>query len=303
MDYKLQRRATSPTVPSPSPRLSLFPSTNAGRAPSPHSASTHRAARALRRSRTAPAKSPLRQTFSHAKEEGTKRLDSATFKPTISPKPQPAFTPTSVHSYESDAESITIVVAQHTEPPGHPHPKPFKVRLDEREPEWEICPKPKPLTISKRDLTVASASTAPPTMATAASELARTDSQRQPKVTKMSALSSHPSSAPLDAPSPLQRLQSLTSPPQSASRADVIRRSEKRTASETRGDAEAAPKAMVGVARSISVSKANSPRALVRTLTDVGSPNAERLVERQVLTPTMVEVRNRRSQRVQLVDA
>ncbi|CAO2658265.1 Nn.00g059880.m01.CDS01 [Neocucurbitaria sp. VM-36] len=296
MDYKLQRRATSPTVPSPSPRLSLFPPTNPGRAPSPRSTSTNRAVRALQRSRTAPAKSPLRQTFAHDIEDKTNGFGSAPLKPTASPTLQPAITPTSVQSFESDAESITIVVA-HTVPAGHSQSQPLKVQLDEREPEWEICSKPKPLAISKRE------PTASPTMVTTATQLARTDSQRQPKVTKMSALSSHPSSAPLDAPSPLQRLQSLATPPLSASRADVALRSEQRTTSETRGNGETLSKAMVGVARSVSVSKANSPRALVRTMTDTTSPNSERLVERQALTPTMVEVRNRRSQRVQLVDA
>ncbi|KAF1842561.1 uncharacterized protein K460DRAFT_370533 [Cucurbitaria berberidis CBS 394.84] len=280
MDYKLQRRATSPTFPSPSPRLSLFPSTNPARAPSPHLTSANRATKALQRSRTAPAKSPLRQPLVPTTEEKPTKSDLATLRPTASPL-QPVFTPTSVESFESDAESITILV-------GHSQSQPLKFHLDEREPEWEMYPKPKPLAISKRDNT---ASGATPLLIKAASttNLARTASQRQPKVTKMSALSSHPSES--------------SSPPPGASRADVVRRNEKRTESETRGDGATAPKAMVGVARSISVSRANSPRALVQTTLDVASPNTERLVARQVLTPTMVDVKNRRSHRVQLVDA
>lgn len=164
--------------------------------------------------------------------------------------------------------------------------QPQKIHLDDREPEWEICSKPP---------TVKRADTTPITT------LGRTDSQRQPKVTKFSALSSHaPSSAPLEAPSPLQRIQQLQSPPASAR--------EKRAASENReaskGKEGGAPKAMVGVARSVSVSRANSPRTPIAV---VRSPAAERAGERlgdsRVLTPTMVEVRQRRSQRVQLVEA
>lgn len=283
MDYKLQRRATSPTAPTPSSaRLTLFPSTTPVRAPSPLALSVHKA-KPLRRSRTAPAKSPLRQTFARGQEN---MPDSATLKPTASPNQMPALTPTSTTSYEeSDAESVTIVIAQNA--PGHSQN--YNVRLDEREPEWTICvPKPKPLTISKRE---------------------PSEPVRQPKVTKMSALSSHPSSAPLDAPSPLSRIQSLATPPLSASQVvDANKESGPEPAGETLKIAETGvPRAMVGIARSVSVTKAHSPRTLVRRGTDSdvssSSPNAERLVERQTLTPTMVEVQNRRSHRAQLSEA
>lgn len=277
MDYKLQRRATSPTAPSASPRLSLFPSTNPTRAPSPLSASANRN-RIIHRSRTAPAKSPLRQTF-QAAEAKLQASNSATLKPSSSAYLKPILTPTSVHSFESDSESVTIVVGQAT---------PFKVQLDEREPEWEIYP-PKPLPVAKYE----------PAHVASSPGLARTDSQRQPRVTKLSALSSHPSSAPLDAPSPLQRLQSLRSPPLSASRLG-----EKRTAGEFRengGKLETNATATVGLARSVSVSRATKPKVLKRTMTDIGNVGSpDRLVDRQVLTPTMVEVRNRKSQRVQV---
>lgn len=297
MDYKLQRRATSPTMPSASPRLSLFPSTTPVRAPSPLSGSVYKA-KALQRSRTAPAKSPLRQTFAQSSESKEKTPENANLK--LKASATPIATPNSGKSFDSD--TITIAAAQTA--PGYSEA--YKLRLDEREPEWEICPKPKPLAVAKReqaakpvaiDTTVSAPSTA------TATRLARTDSQRQPKVTKLSALSSHPSSAPLDAPSPLQRITSLASPPHSARRAGDSKRSGARAAGETRGGETAPAPALVGVARSVSVSRANSPRALVRTTTEVGSPSSERLVERQVLTPTMVEVRNRKSQRVQLVDA
>jgi len=280
MDYSLKRRATSPTVPSPSPRLSLFPNTNPNRSASPPVPRS----KALHRSKTAPEKSPLRQTYSRAEmNNDNKAQDLFIQKPTASPNLKPrasmnlkiqqlAITPTSVRSFESDNDSITIVVGRAGQPQ--------TLHLDDREPEWELCAKPKPPAVARANTTPLPG-------------LARTDSQRQPKVTKFSALSSHaPSSAPLEAPSPLQRIQQLQSPPLSAR--------EKRTASENR--TEGAPKAMVGVARSVSVSKANSPRAIVRTASESRSP-AERLGEGKCLTPTMVEVRNRKSQRVQLVDA
>ncbi|KAF2852776.1 hypothetical protein T440DRAFT_17975 [Plenodomus tracheiphilus IPT5] len=278
-NLKLPRRATSP-APSGSPRLTLFPSTTTSRAPSPLSGAT-KPGKVLHRSRTAPAKSPLRQTFAKTDEQSLKKAESSSnlLKPTTaSPYLKPAITPTSIHSFESDTDSITIVVGQ---------TNPF-LHLDSREPDWEICTKPTTITIDAATPSNTSTTT-----------LSRTESQRQPRPTKLSALSSHPSSAPLDAPSPLHRLQNLTSPPLSADPMNA-----KRTASETRSrrkDVEVRSVATVGVARSVSVSKANSPRAMLpRSRTDTESPRAERLVERQALTPTMVEVRNRKSQRVQL---
>ncbi|KAI8936784.1 hypothetical protein NX059_006029 [Plenodomus lindquistii] len=289
-DFKLPRRATSP-APSGSPRLTLFPCTTPSRAPSPLSGAV-KSQPVIHRPRTAPAKSPLRQTFAKAPARNLKKSESSTnlLKPTTtatsSPLLKPAITPTSIQSFESDTDSITIVVGQ-TNPILH---------LDSREPEWEIVSKPTAITTNTATPPTSTSTLTPP-------PIIRTPSQRQPRPTKLSALSSHPSSAPLDAPSPLHRLQTLTSPPLSANNV-----SGKRTASETRSrrrDAEfgSGTVATVGVARSVSVSKAHSPRAMLpRTRTDTGSgsPGGERLVDRQVLTPTMVEVRNRKSQRVQL---
>lgn len=64
--------------------------------------------------------------------------------------------------------------------------------------------------------------------------------------------------------------------------------------------------ATVGIARSVSVSKATRPRTLMRTPTDAGknSPSAEsRSGDGMALMPMLVEIGNRKSQRVQLVDA
>jgi hypothetical protein len=189
---------------------------------------------------------------------------------------QVAITPTSIHSFESDTDSVTIVVGRTNVGQAQ------TLHLDDREPDWEICAKP-----ALKPVPVARANTAP------LASLKRTDSQRQPAVTKFSALSSHaPSSAPLEAPSPLQRIQQLQSPPASAR--------EKRTESENRQDGKA--RAMVGVARSISVSRANSPRTLVKSPGE-GTGEMRGFGEGKCLTPTMVDVRQRRSQRVQLVDA
>lgn len=281
IDYRLQRRATSPTMPSPSPRLSLFPSTTHSRAASPRSSSVPRY-KTLQRSKTE--KSPLSKTFSRNDVANSKAQALFIQKPAASPHLKPrasmnlqvqqlAMTPDSICSFESDADSVTIVVGNAA--PGQP------LHLDDREPEWEICSKPAAVTRSN---------TMPIT------SLVRSDSQ--PKVTKMSALCSHPSSAPLEAPSPLQRIQQLQTPPQSA----------KNVSSPLKEGTEGVPKTMVGVARSVSVSRANSPRTLVRTGSQMRSPQMrspqDRLIDsQQALTPTMVEVRNRKSQRVQLVDA
>jgi hypothetical protein len=267
-------------MPSPSPRLSLFPSTNNSRATSPRSASVPRS-RGLYRSKTE--KSPLHQTFSRKELDSKKGQELFVQKTTASSNlksqasqnvkvQQLAITPSSIHSFESDTDSVTIVVGQTA--PGQLQ----KLHLDDREPEWEMLSKPATVTRSNT---------------TSALNVTRKDSQRkQPHITKLSALSSHPSSAPLEVSSPLQRLQQMHSPPQSA-------RPNPDTPKES---GNSATTAMVGVARSVSVSRANSPRTLVRTGSVARSPQ-DRLVERQALTPTMVEVRNRKSQRVQLVDA
>lgn len=62
---------------------------------------------------------------------------------------------------------------------------------------------------------------------------------------------------------------------------------------------QAAPSTQVGIARTVSVSR---PAKMVTTVKpSVHSP--ERLVVRKPLTPTLVELKNRKSQRVQIVDS
>lgn len=267
-------------MPSPSPRLSLFPNTTrAASPPVPRS-------KALSRSKTE--RSPLRQTHSRNEMNDDRGQDlfvhdKSAASPNLKPRASMnlsvqhlAITPTSIHSFESDTDSVTIVVGRTNVGQAQ------TLHLDDREPDWEICSKP-----ASKPIAVTRANTAP------LASLGRKGSQRQPVVTKFSALSSHaPASAPLEAPSPLQRLQQLQSPPAFAR--------EKRAESENRQEGKA--RAMVGVARSVSVSRANSPRAVVKSPGE-GTGEMRSFGEGKCLTPTMVDVRQRRSQRVQLVEA
>lgn len=311
---KLPRRTTSPTVSisnPPSARLSLFPATGratptlragtptlrAGtpvlRAPSPLVSNSPRA-----RSKTAPARSPTHQTFKAAEETRSKPPSTSATRqysdsPSLKPQQGPP-TPSSINSFDiSDNESVTIVVARTTPT----ETKAWKAHVESQEPDWEILPKPRS----------ASASANPST-----TSLGRSISRKQPRVTAASALSSHPSAAPLEVSSPLQNLQTLLSPPLSAESFDkptaekpVIRRTNSQRRAMVVGPG--AQTATVGIARSVSVSKATRPRTLHRTPTDLHrhlqtSPE-RKFGERMALTPTLVEISNRKSQRVQLVDA
>lgn len=245
------------------------------------------------------------------------------FKPSTSlyMKPQlSALTLSSVRSYESDTESITIMVDGTAGENG----KPWNARMDENEPEWEILPRPlmvKPLKVANGEMChqtdqlpgvqrqestpVQTPELKQDNEPSAIQTLTRLASQKQPRVTKLSALSSHPSSAPLDIPSPLQNLQSLLSPPLTADcihdkPQEHVRIGIARSVSMSR---RVENKATVGIARSVSVSRARSPRPSLKTAAtfDAGSP--QRLIQRQTLTPTIVEVGNRKSQRVMLMDA
>ncbi|KAF3007435.1 hypothetical protein E8E13_003590 [Curvularia kusanoi] len=300
---KLQRRATSPTVSNPpSARLSLFPATGratptlrAGtpvlRAPSPLVSNSPRA-----RSKTAPARSPTHQTFKTAEESKNKPPSTSVTRqymdsPSLTPQ-QPALTPTSIHSFDtSDNESITIVVGRAVPAEA----KAWKAHVESQEPTWEILPKPRSASAS----------------ATRSASLERTLSRKQPRVTAASALSSHPSSAPLEMPSPLQNLQQILSPPLSAEPFQPTATEKpiiKRTTSQrkTRVVGPKTQTATVGLARSVSVTKATRPRTLIRTQTDAGKSSQDsetKLGDGMALMPMLVEIGNRKSQRVQLVDA
>ncbi|KAF2654490.1 hypothetical protein K491DRAFT_705189 [Lophiostoma macrostomum CBS 122681] len=265
---KPQRRATSPQPRSPAGSLSLFPQTNSiSRAPSPRAASVHRP-RPLQRSRTAPPSSPNRQSFAKELSEDDKSGGQESENEDGKSNPQlSATTPSSRQSFTSDSEDVPIEVSKAAAVPWAP-------RVNE--PEWELVRKP---------------------------------SQR-------TALMSHPVSAPFEqgpSSAPLElgetsslKAQAIDSAPRSANLAAVSTRPAiEEPQSPTIGT--------IGIARSISVSRATSPRSaellrpqLVRKLTErtlSPAPSSERLVDKKPLTPTLVELRNRKSQRVQLVDA
>jgi hypothetical protein len=58
----------------------------------------------------------------------------------------------------------------------------------------------------------------------------------------------------------------------------------------------------LGVARTVSVSRSTGARPHLLKPMIVTSEQPERLVDRKPLTPTLVELRNRKSQRVQIVE-
>jgi hypothetical protein len=250
------------------------------------------------RSKTAPARSPTQLTFKGAEEDRNKPPSTSITRqysdsPSLKPERTPP-TPSSINSFElSDNESVTIVVARTTPT----QTKAWKAHVESQEPDWEILPKPRSASASAN---------------TSTTSLGRSVSRKQPRVTAASALSSHPSTAPLEVSSPLQNLQTLLSPPlsaepfeESASERPVMRRTTSQRKTKVVGGS--AQTATVGIARSVSVSKATRPRTLNRTPTDLSrrlqSSPERKFGERMTLTPTLVEIGNRKSQRVQLVDA
>ncbi|KAF1837033.1 hypothetical protein BDW02DRAFT_595876 [Decorospora gaudefroyi] len=283
IDYSLHRRATSPSHATSSPRLSLFPSTSTNRTPSPLSGShsmLNRSKKELKRSHTAPAKSPRQQTFAETRETKSNHPKLAPSPP----HPTLALTSSSMRSCESEeaSDSITITLAQ-----ASPTHAPIHLQLDSREPEWEIMSKPVALQSKKTASLLPTTTTTPP-------PLPRSPSQKQlPKVTKLSALSSHPSSAPI-------LLQTTPPPSSSSSSLDKRDKIRARRAGKVEERSDVGTEVVgVGVARSVSVSR--SPVAVVG-----GGGKREREAvagERLALTPTMVEVRNRKSLRVVVVDA
>ncbi|KAF2644764.1 hypothetical protein P280DRAFT_179479 [Massarina eburnea CBS 473.64] len=277
---KPQRRATSPSVPkSPSAYLSLFPSANTSRTPSPRLIqNTVNRPRPFHRNRsqTAPFSSPHLPLPGHEFEnEGT--IGLAITPPTETPRTLTPLTPltdvmsatptpSSRHSFEFDGgnEEISIKRVRSKE-------KAFKPEIPkEEEPEWEILP-PAP----KRSISRASALRSHPT-------------------------STEPSSAPLEPPvtigtaSPVTLIRS----PSSARSTHLSPTSRSTVVSPITESVNG-----IGVARSVSVTRANSP-LLRRSTTNTGLmvPGAHVGGDNRALTPTLVEMKNRKSQRVQLVD-
>lgn len=88
-----------------------------------------------------------------------------------------------------------------------------------------------------------------------------------------------------------------------SSHSDVTAIAEK---AQTPRSANKTPQSTVGVARSVSVSRAAgmTQRAMMRPVViRTATEPSERLVDMKPLTPTLVELQNRKSQRVQIVEA
>lgn len=285
---KPQRRATSPGhAKSPSANLSLFPSPNTSRAPSPRSlhSSVHRP-RPVRRSNTERASNSPRQSKFSVQDEDLSiglALTPQTSQ-TLTPMTSTPLTssPTSYrNSFDSArGEELTVmragVVANN---------KPV-VRDDSKEPEWEILP-PKPSVTGK--------------------------------ITKQDALRSHPSIRREKSPSaskpppdviaiasPVTLLRSPSNSARVSQHVVSLSPAAARSATTPTPTSAKTATATVGIARSVSVSRANSPLLKPTSAGVAGSTSTidGRLGDHRALTPTLVELgKNRRSQRVQLVDA
>ncbi|CAI6340631.1 unnamed protein product [Periconia digitata] len=329
---KPQRRATSPGhhAKSPSASLSLFPSPNTSRAPSPRSlhTSVHRP-RPLQRSRTNPAStaSPQDLTFPSSQNEET-RIGLAITPGTPSQELTPmtstsvmTTTPSSRNSFESDrgADEEIITVRR----PAAKRPITYNP-IDDKEPEWDIIvPQQRAAPesqfqsqkISKADALRSHPSVRRPGDASSPSSSTSPSSAPAPAPVREEDPQHHhhpPSSAPLEksiiaTASPITLIRSPSS-----ARTQTITRSASTAKSSSSSSRSAG--ATVGVARSISVSRARSPMLATpgsagSKAVSVASPNAiggvdaARLGDGRALTPTLVELKNRRSQRVMVVDA
>jgi hypothetical protein len=233
----------------------------------------------LHRSKTAPELSPSRQTFdfpfsssptkiSHSNETPQDERSRANTSVNEDPKQMPhIFTPTR-HSFESNMPETPMSSGQAVGTPW---------QTDVDEPAWEVVSRP----------------------------LQRT------------ALSSHPATAPGPSSAPSKTIKPYTDEKLVPRSADRLTTSTTTTPSplnskpQSPRSAITQPTTTIGIARSVSVSRANPRSAdllkpsLVRRGTERSasrSPAAETFVNRKPLTPTLVELGNRRSQRVQLVD-
>lgn len=181
-------------------------------------------------------------------------------------------TPSSRHSFDSDGEDITIMVGASPT---------AALKPQRNEPQWELVRRP-----------------------------TQKDALRSHPTTGMSSAAEFtdqgPSSAPLELTRTNKKFKPQTVEPAPLS-ADQVQASS--TAHQSRSQIESQT-ATVGIARSVSVSRA-SPRSaevvgptLVRRMTEKSlSPASGRFIDQKPLTPTLVELKNRKSQRVQLVDA
>jgi hypothetical protein len=287
---------SSPAVSNPpSGKLSLFPSPRIGHRPSTPTTRS--------RSKSTSIKSPGSQipapsdVAKPSTPPSMPRKDSA--HPYMKPELAELAQSTSPYSKKSGSESgspkrtLTHTTSVQKEA--------YRAQVEAQEPEWELLPKPSRQSVVPRE----GAPSLPPNPRPRRS-------QKPPQVNAASALSSHPSTSslctispvleptsPIEASSPLDKVEIVLSPPASASRVEKAQQVHiQRKNSERKPQVQTAT---VGIARSVSVSKASRPRTLIRKRAESSSP--ERLVEHSALTPTLVEIGNRKSHRVQLVEA
>jgi hypothetical protein len=287
---------SSPAVSNPpSGKLSLFPSPRIGHRPStPTTRSRSKSTSTKSPSSQIPAPSDVAKPST---PPSMPRKDSA--HPYMKPELAELAQSTSPYSKKSGSESgspkrtLTRTTSVQKEA--------YRAQVEAQEPEWELLPKPSRQSVVPRE----GAPSLPPNPRPRRS-------QKPPQVNAASALSSHPSTSslrtispvleptsPIEASSPLDKVEIVLSPPASASRVEKAQQVHiQRKNSERKPQVQTAT---VGIARSVSVSKASRPRTLIRKRAESSSP--ERLVEHSALTPTLVEIGNRKSHRVQLVEA
>ncbi|KAF2019663.1 hypothetical protein BU24DRAFT_459309 [Aaosphaeria arxii CBS 175.79] len=293
-ELKPQRRATSPSQApkSPSVTLSLFPQPSASsRAPSPHALSSSRTGR-LQRSKTAPAVSPNRRSFSISNAPEVDGKD-ATQDASVSRKPQAS--EKAEKFQEVKAPGIDLkATSQFLSPMSMLSPSnsdgSSQPPISPNEPVWEIVSKPLARRPSRKE------------MREALSSHPANASMEQSSQPSSAPLVSSPMSLGLKPQTPLTA-DGRTNMPRSADRLHTILSPAKLQGS-PREKKEHIATTTVGVARSVSVSRASPRKAdlLKPVLITKGAEGSERLVERNALTPTLVELTNRKSQRVQLVD-
>ncbi|KAF2712313.1 hypothetical protein K504DRAFT_464400 [Pleomassaria siparia CBS 279.74] len=268
---KPQRRATSPSFPkSPSAGLSLFPQPTDGshrRTPSPRSLSVHRP-RPLQRSKTAPSSSPNKQNFSIPMPSNDRQRDASQDSRRVQLEngdiEMSMQLPMPTPSTACSLESESEAEAEDaTIVVTRPGPaQSWKPLIDE--PQWEIVSKP----VVTNPLSLNPPSPTPASQDAPSSPHVEPESHAQIQITS-------PTTAPLSADL-------------AGKKASLPSRS--------------GGSATLGVARSVSVSRANRPEFLKPVLVKRATDGNERLVDRRALTPTLVELKNRKSQRVQLVE-
>jgi hypothetical protein len=287
---------SSPAVSNPpSGKLSLFPSPRIGHRPStPTTRSRAKSTSTKSPGSQVPAPSDVAKPST---PPSMPRKDSA--HPYTKPELAELAQSTSPSSKKSGSESGSPMhtLARTTSI----HKEAYRAQIEAQEPEWELLPKPSRQSVVPREGAPSLPSNPRPR-----------GSRKPPQITAASALSSHPSksslrtispvlepTSPIEASSPLDKVEIILSPPASASRVEKAQQVHiQRKNSERKPHVQTAT---VGIARSVSVSRASRPQTMIRKRAESSSP--ERLVEHSALTPTLVEIGNRKSHRVQLVEA